>query len=624
MSKIRCNRTGAVIALLALAAGAVAAPEIDLCIPANITPSQFDLVVRTSEPAVSWVEVYADPGGVTNLSGVVGMEVSPITTGDPSLGTSYERRADQQAIQDAAAEKGLALHRISGCDPSTIYYYRVQATNAIGTAVWPTNGLLSVATELENDFVLESRQLLLQVNPDVFDPSAEGALGVLSAVGASGPIASFIGDGVSGSELYFDLSSLFSDSAHVNMALTGTQEFEVVLYGSADEAELTASFSVSFSDATEVALASTGLMAVPTYILDIRSIAGMSVPAPGIYTNDLGSVISCSVTNTSVITSEGVKQVLAGWSLDGAGGSSGSEASLDITVSTNLVLTWNWDTKYWLDTGAGIHGQVDEPDQWVDAGSVVTITATPDQFYHTDDWSGDLGGTTVSSDGNQIDVPMSQPRSIFALFAENTDANGVPQRWFYDNGLSNAWESVGIQDADGDGMLTWQEWVAGTSPVDIEDVLALGIQPKSGRDGMLLAWPSTAGCTYRVWRSTNLIEGFVAISDELSASPPVNTFIDYSASENNPAFYRISIESGEAAATPVLEVPQTYTSEGRMELTWPSVSGRVYTIWRSTELGGEFESISDPIEATPPTNSYTDAAIPDGTAAYYRISVEKP
>ncbi|MBN2685186.1 MAG: hypothetical protein JXR40_07890 [Pontiellaceae bacterium] len=624
MSKIRYKRTGAgVIALLALAAGASAAPEIDLCIPANKTPSQFDLVVRTSEPAASWVEVYADPAGVTNLSGVVGMEVSPITTGDPSLSTRYDRRVNQQAIQDAALEKGLALHRISGCDPLTTYYYRVQATNSLGSAVWPTNGLLSVTTELENAFVLESRQLLLQVNPDVFEPNAEGALGVLTAVGASGPIASFVGDGVSGGDLYFDLSSLFSDSTHVNMALIGTQEFEVVLYGGADEAELTASFSVSFSDAAEVALATTGMMAVPTYILDIRSIAGMSVPAPGIYTNDLGSVISCSVTNSSVITSEGVKQVLAGWTLDGADSSSGTGSVLNITVSTNLVLTWNWDTKYWLDTGAGIHGQVDEPDQWVDAGSVVTITATPDQFYHTDDWSGDLGGTTVSTNGNQIEVPMSQPRSIFALFAENRDINGVPQSWFYDNGLSNAWESLGVQDADGDGMLTWHEWVAGTSPVDIADVLALGIEPKSGLDGMLLAWSSAAGCTYRVWRSTDLVQGFVAISDELSASPPVNTFIDYSASENNPAFYRISVESGNAEA-PELEVPQTYKFEGGVELTWPSVSGRVYTIWRSTDLGGDFESISDPIEATPPTNSYIDSSIPDGAAAYYRISVEKP
>ena len=540
MSKIQCRRFGiGAAAWLLFAAGAMAVPEIDLCVPVNKTPSQFDLLVRTTEPTVSWVEVYADAAGATNLSGVVGMEVSPVYTGDPSLATNYYQRADRQAIQAAAAEKGLSLHRVSGCDSLTTYYCRVWATNETGVAYWPTNGLQEVTTELENDFVLESRQLVLEVNPATFLPTVDGAVGVLSAEGASSPISSFIGDGVSGSELYFDLSSLFSATSHVNMAMSGLMEFEVLLYGASDSSELSASFEISFSNATEVALASLGTMSVQTFILDIRSIAGQCSPAPGIYTNDMGSVISCSVTN-SAVTDGLVQQVMTGWSL---GSMAGTGAVVQVSVTNDLILTWNWKTRYWLDTGAGTYGEVDEPDQWVDADSVVTITATPDLFYHTHQWTGDTGGTTISADGNQVDVPMTQPRSILALFAENMDINGVPQRWFYENGFTNTWETAGAEDADQDGMLTWEEWVAGTSPTNMEEVLSLDIQKiTESSNGMVLMWPGVSNRVYKVWRSTDLREGFRQISGNLQATPPINSFREPEAPAGQPAYYRISVE----------------------------------------------------------------------------------
>ncbi|MDF7800705.1 hypothetical protein P4C99_14600 [Pontiellaceae bacterium B1224] len=521
-----------------LAAGAGAAPEIDQCMAVNATPSQFDLFVRTTESAGSWVEIFADAAGTSNLMGVVGTEVSPVYTGDPSQTTNYFRRADMRAIQDGADAKGLALHRISGCEPLTTYYCRVHASNENGGAVWPTNGLLAVTTELENDFVLESRQLLLQLDPSIFAPTADGAVGVLTATGAAGPIASFVGDGVSGNEVYFDLSSLFSEATHVNMDQSGITGFDITLYGPSDQAELIASFNVVFSNLTEVAMADTGFIG-NLIILDIRSIAGLSVPPPGLYTNAYGTLVSCSVTNS--LYNDGLTQhALAGWSLAGLEGTTtGATDMVELEMTNSMVLTWQWNTKYWLDTGAGAFGQVDEPDQWVDAGSVITLTALPDLFYHIDQWTGDVIGTTLY--GDELDVPMTQPRSIFALFSENTTGNGVPQSWLYENGFTNAWETAGLIDHDNDGMLTWEEWVAGTSPTNRVDALVVSFTSDIGSSATLV-WPSVSNRTYKVWRSVNLQEGFWQVSGEIQATPPANTYRERTAPAGLPAFYRISVE----------------------------------------------------------------------------------
>lgn len=522
---------------LGFVANAGATPEIDQCMAVNTTPSQFDIFLRTTEPAGTWVEVFADAAGTSNLVGVVGSELSPVYTGNPALTTNYFRRADMRAIQTGAVDKGLALHRISGCEPMTTYYYRVHAANESGSTVWPTNGLQAVNTELENGFVLESRQLLLQLDPTIFAPSPDGAVGVLTAMNASGPIASFVGDGVTGNEVYFDLSSLFSEASHVNMMPAGITEFEITLFGPSDQAELTASFNVSFSNMAEVAMADTGLLG-NLIILDIRSIAGQSVPPPGLYTNAYGSLISCSVTNS--FYSDGTTQhALAGWSLTGIDSSTGAGDAVEINLTNSMVLTWEWNTKYWLDTGAGSYGQVDQPDQWVDADSVVTITALSDTFYHIDEWTGDVGGTTVF--GDQLDVPMTQPRSIFALFAENTTGNGVPQQWLFEHGFSNAWETAGLIDHDADGMLTWEEWVAGTSPTNLEDVLLLDFATEIGT-ATTLVWPSVSNRTYKVWRSVNLQEGFWQVSGSIPATPPANTYRERTAPMGLPTFYRISVE----------------------------------------------------------------------------------
>jgi hypothetical protein len=142
---------------------------------------------------------------------------------------------------------------------------------------------------------------------------------------------------------------------------------------------------------------------------------------------------------------------------------------------------------------------------------------------------------------DQLDVPMTQPRSIFAMFAENTTENGVPQRWLYENGFTNAWETAGQIDHDHDGMLTWEEWVAGTSPTNLTDVLAVDFATDIGTSTTLV-WPSVSNRTYKVWRSVDLQEGFWQVSGTIQATPPANTYRERTAPAGLPSFYRISVE----------------------------------------------------------------------------------
>jgi len=505
----------------------------------NVTPSRFDVFIQTSEPATPWIEVYADAGGATNLAGQVGLELSPMHTADPAVTTNYFRRLGVRMLQARAREKSLALIRVTGCDPGTQYFYRIHATNDSGDAVSPPVGPLpSVTTERRNSLVVESRQLLVDVHHSVFPPSAEGAMGLLVADGADYPLASWVGDGAVSNQVYFDLSGLFSATTHENMQLTGSPSFQVTFPGPPNQASLVIDFSVPFSNATQVAMATSG-SAIRSYVLDIRSVAGQANPPVGLYTNVWGTTIACAVTSATVGNAT-TQQVALGWVANGYDPTVGSNTSVQVTLTNDVVLTWNWKTQYWLDTEAGEHGSVDQPDQWVDAASVITIAAQPDVYYHVDSWGGTINGTSPGTD--QLSVPMTQARAIIAMFAENTTANGVPQGWLAEHGFTNAdWQAASLQDQDGDGMLTWEEYVAGTSPTNNADLFAVEIQYVRTNDTTTLIWPSVSNRLYKVWRSTDLAQGFRQLSGNLPATPPVNTFRAPAISTGTPRYYRISV-----------------------------------------------------------------------------------
>ena len=88
--------------------------------------------------------------------------------------------------------------------------------------------------------------------------------------------------------------------------------------------------------------------------------------------------------------------------------------------------------------------------------------------------------------------PLDQP--------EDVDGDGLPDGWevAYFNNVGVAIPGV---DADEDGLDTWEEYIAGTSPIDPNSVFEIG-----QADGQFEFF-AQPGRTYTVWFSTNLVDG---------------------------------------------------------------------------------------------------------------------
>lgn len=64
--------------------------------------------------------------------------------------------------------------------------------------------------------------------------------------------------------------------------------------------------------------------------------------------------------------------------------------------------------------------------------------------------------------------------------------------------------------------------------------------------------------------------------------------------------------------------------QGGFTLKWDSVEGRTYSVWRATDLRGEFTQVSPELDARPPENTFTDPATNGSGAVFYQIKARNP
>ncbi|HXR06721.1 MAG TPA: hypothetical protein VN765_05290, partial [Candidatus Acidoferrum sp.] len=219
---------------LFLGAGSAAAQIVITNVMAvNVTPASFSVAAIVS-PAITpamtaSISIFSDPGGVTNLSGQVGVEYYPLHTGDPTLTNAYDRLLDLTALRQKTMSLGLFQARVTGCAPGTTYYYQLQVSNTNGqAATWPASGPLPAAsTALETSFVLQSEQLVITLD----DASPAGAIITLSNTNTPSVLAAVVGDGAATNQAFFSVADLIAAAGGTNYLAAGNQEYTATVLG---------------------------------------------------------------------------------------------------------------------------------------------------------------------------------------------------------------------------------------------------------------------------------------------------------------------------------------------------------------------------------------------------------
>lgn len=164
-------------------------------------------------------------------------------------------------------------------------------------------------------------------------------------------------------------------------------------------------------------------------------------PVPPVGTNEVlnGTTVACSV---APVTNGLTSYFASGWTLTGQDPASGSGSMFDLTsIATNAVLTWNWQTNFWLDVNVVGHGSVTPTSDFYPKDSMQTFVPVPNTGWLFLGWTGDASGT------NDALVTMSAPKSITAHFSDDADGDGLTNTEEANAG-SNPW----LADTDGDGF----------------------------------------------------------------------------------------------------------------------------------------------------------------------------
>lgn len=161
-----------------------------------------------------------------------------------------------------------------------------------------------------------------------------------------------------------------------------------------------------------------------------------------------------------------------------------------------------------LFASAGPHGAITPTgDLPVAVGADGAFVVTADAYHHI---------TAVTTNGAPLPLPGTtalwsvtwsnvwDDGAIHAEFGENVTSQGTPEWWLAQHFGDTNYEDAAGQDGDGDGIVSWQEFEAGTDPTNVASFLALGLS--EGTNGSALTFLAATGRTYQLQVSTDLVE----------------------------------------------------------------------------------------------------------------------
>lgn len=186
---------------------------------------------------------------------------------------------------------------------------------------------------------------------------------------------------------------------------------------------------------------------------------------------------------------------------------------------------------------------VDFTEGWM-RGPLTSVERFQDDVQHVD-WVGVFLVRSAGTEEQVYEIDDFRVRGwVLDDVVDTDDLNG--------NGIPDAWEAryelQGIDpdgDADSDGMSNYDEWRAGTNPTNDQSRFMISAESRWLEPvdiGVAVKWNSIRYREYAVWKSTNLLEGFTRAAGDITNTPPQNEFIDPTATNEGPYFYRVTVE----------------------------------------------------------------------------------
>lgn len=150
-------------------------------------------------------------------------------------------------------------------------------------------------------------------------------------------------------------------------------------------------------------------------------------------------------------------------------------------------------------------------------------------------------GSTIDFDGNPRIVGGTVDMGAYEY---QTPTSVISYAWLQQYGLPTD-GSVDFADLDGTTFNVYQDWIAGLNPTNSASVLAMQIPViNTNSTGLTLSWLSVNNRTYYLQRATNLVvqPAFSTIQSNISGQIGTTSFIDSTATNGGPYFYRVGVQ----------------------------------------------------------------------------------
>ena len=129
------------------------------------------------------------------------------------------------------------------------------------------------------------------------------------------------------------------------------------------------------------------------------------------------------------------------------------------------------------------------------------------------------GGTYTVQTTNAVCAAGFTSAAATVSIATDADADGQADPWESTHGLSSSDPTDGLLDSDGDGLLNWQEYVAGTDPTQAASCLKIDSVASPEGAGAVLSFQALPGRTYAIQFTDGLQAGIWIKLGETVAKP---------------------------------------------------------------------------------------------------------